>query len=234
VEMMLRPRGLVVLALLAALGVAPAAGSAVAEELRGTTGPGFTITLQNAAGTQISRLDPGTYDLTVRDESIDHNFHIYGPGVEEATSVDAVQTVTWAVTFREGRYTYLCDLHPTQMVKELVVGNPPPPAPSPSPSPTPTPKPKPKLLATVGPNATISLRNAKGTLLKTVKRGTYSVVVRDRTKAHNFHLVGKGVNKKSTVAFTGTVTWTVKLSAGVLRFYSDRAPTKVKGSVRVT
>ena len=228
--MMLRPRGLVVIALLVALGVVPVAASAFAEELRGTAGPGFTITLQNASGTQVSRLDPGTYDLTVRDESIDHNFHLYGPGVERATSVDAVETVTWTVTFREGRYTYVCDLHPTQMIKELTVGNPPPPAPPPPPGPAP----KPKLLATVGPNATISLRNAKGTLLKTVKRGTYSVVVRDRTKAHNFHLVGKGVNRKSSVAGTGTVTWTVKLSAGVLRFYSDKAPKTVKGSVRVT
>jgi hypothetical protein len=226
---MMRFRGLVGLTLLAGLAVAPVALPAAAEQLRGTAGPGFTITLQNSSGTLVSRVDPGDYELTVRDLSIDHNFHIYGPGVEQMTSVDAVETVTWNVSFREGRYTYLCDLHPTQMVKELVVGN--PPAPTPTPSPTPTPKPK--LLATVGPKATISLRNAAGRLLRTVKPGTYSIVVRDRTKAHNFHLVGKGVNRKSGVAAIATTTWTVKLQAGLLRFYSDKAPKTVKGSVTV-
>jgi hypothetical protein len=114
------------------------------------------------------------------------------------------------------------------MVKELVVGNPPPPPPPPSPTPT-----RPKLLATVGPKATISLRNAAGRLLRTVKPGTYSIVVRDRTKAHNFHLVGKGVNRKTGKAAVGTVTWNVKLVKGALRFFSDQSPTKVKGSVTV-
>jgi hypothetical protein len=225
--MLMRLRGLLPLAFLVALGLVPVAFSAAAEELRGTAGPGFTITLQNSSGALVSRIDPGTYDLTVRDLSVDHNFHIYGPGVEEATSVDAVETVTWTVTFREGTYTYICDLHPSSMVKELVVGNPAPPPPAPAPKP-------PKLLATVGPKATISLRNAAGRAIRTLKRGTYSIVVRDRTKAHNFHLVGKGVNRKTGVAAVRTTTWTVKLQAGVLRFYSDKAPKTVKGSVRVT
>ncbi len=41
------------------------------------------------------------------------------------------------------------------------------------------------------------------------------------------------MNRKSTLAGTGTLTWRVKLSAGVLRFYSDRSPTTVKGSITV-
>ena len=47
-------------------------------------------------------------------------------------------------------------------------------------------------------------------------------------------LVGKGVNRKSGLAATGTLTWKVKLSAGVLRFFSDRSPKTVKGSITVT
>ena len=31
-----------------------------------------------------------------------------------------------------------------------------------------------------------------------------------------------------------TVTWKVKLSAGALRFYSDKSPKTVKGAVKVT
>ena len=101
-----------------------------------------------------------------------------------------------------------------------------------TPPPTTTPPPA-RLLATVGPRNTISLRNAKGVVLKRVKPGTYTVVVRDRTKAHNFHLVGKGVNRKSGIAFVGTTTWKVKLAPGTVRFFSDRAPKTVRGSVVV-
>ena len=213
----------------AGLVVVPAAVPAAATQLRGTAGPGFSITLQNEAGTLVTKLDPGTYDIAVRDLSIEHNFHLYGPGVEEMTSVDAIEDKNWTVTFREARYTYVCDLHPSQMVRELVVGNPP----AATPKPTPTPTPAPKLLATVGPKATITLRSASGAPLKTVKAGTYSIVVRDRSKIHNFHLVGVGVNKKSSVAAVATTTWKLKLSKGVLRFYSDKAPKTVKGSVKV-
>jgi hypothetical protein len=225
----MRVRGVIAVVAAVGLVVVPAAIPAAATQLRGTAGPGFSITLQNEAGTIVSRLDPGTYDIAVRDLSIDHNFHLYGPGVEEATSVDAIEDKNWTVTFSEGRYTYVCDLHPTQMVRELVVGNPP----AATPKPTPTPKPAPKLLATVGPKATISLRSGSGAPIKSVKAGTYSIVVRDRSKAHNFHLVGVGVNKKSSVAAVGTTTWKLKLSKGALRFYSDKAPTTVKGSIKV-
>jgi hypothetical protein len=226
----MRVRGVIGLVLLSGLVVVPAAIPAGdATQLRGTAGPGFSITLQNEAGTIVSRLDPGTYDIAVRDLSIEHNFHLYGPGVEELTSVDAIEDKNWTVTFREGRYTYVCDLHPSQMVRELVVGN--PPAANPAPKPVPA---IPRLLATVGPNAVISLKSAAGKKLASVKAGTYSIVVRDRSKAHNFHLVGAGVNRKSSVAAVGTTTWKLKLSKGMLRFYSDKAPKTVKGSLRVT
>ena len=225
----MRFRGVIGLVVAVGLVAVPAAIPAAATQLRGTAGPGFSITLQNEAGTLVSRLDPGTYDIAVRDLSAEHNFHLYGPGVEEMTSVEAVEDENWTVTFREARYTYVCDLHPSQMVRELVVGNPP----AANPKPTPTPKPVPKLLATVGPRSTISLANPAGKKLTTVKAGTYSIVVRDRSKAHNFHLVGSGVNKKSSVAAIGTTTWKVKLSKGALRFYSDKAPKPVKGSVKV-
>ena len=91
-----------------------------------------------------------------------------------------------------------------------------------------------KLLLTVGPTATITLRNAAGKALRGLTAGNYTVIVRDRSKLHNAHLVGKGVNRKSGLAATGTFTWKVKLAAGPLRFFSDRSPTKVKGSIKVS
>ena len=226
----MRVRGVIGFVLVVGLVAAPAAVPAAATQLRGTAGPGFSITLQDAAGASVTKLDPGTYDIAVRDLAIDHNFHLYGPGVEEATSVDAIEDKNWTVTFREARYTYVCDLHPSYMIGQIVVGNPPANQPAPKPKPAPS---TPKLLATVGPTSTISLANAAGKKLTSVKAGTYAVVVRDRSKAHNFHLVGPGVNKKSVVAMVGTTTWTVKLGKGTLRFYSDKAPKTVKGYVKV-
>jgi len=227
-------RGLLALGACAALVLVPGAATAPAQAVKlvGTVGPGFSILLEFPDGRTVTQLDPGSYEITVRDLSEEHNFHLTGPGVDQFTGVETTGTVTWNVTFREGRYTIVCDPHPSQMVRVFPVGNPPP---VPVPTPTPTPKPVPKLFATVGPRNTISLRSGTGAVLHHgVKAGTYSIVVRDRSKVHNFHLVGKGVNKRSTLAGVGTTTWKLKLAKGTLRFYSDKAPKTVKGSVRVT
>jgi hypothetical protein len=217
-----RLRGLFLLACCSAAAIAAPALAAVAGQLRGTVGPDFNINLEDASGATVTKLDPGTYEIVVRDLSAEHNFHLFGPGVNETTQVEETGTVTWTVSFRDGVYTLQCDPHLTSMRRTFTVGNPPPP-----------PAPLPRLLATVGPKSTISLRSPSGAALKSVKPGRYRITVRDRSKAHNFHLVGKGVNRKSGVAAVGTVTWTVTLSAGPLRFYSDRAPKAVKGSLRV-
>lgn len=218
----MRLRGLLVLAAATAVIVVPAAITAAAP-LVGTVGPGFDITLAQPDGTLVTQIDPGTYEIAVNDLSAEHNFHLTGPGVAESTGVETTGAVTWTVTLVDGRYTIFCDPHSSQMRRTFTVGTPPPPPPPVTP----------KLLATVGPKNTISLRSASGATLKTVKAGTYSITVRDRSKLHNFHLVGKGVNRKSGLAAVGTLTWRVKLSAGALRFFSDKAPKTVKGSVKV-
>lgn len=51
--------------------------------------------------------------------------------------------------------------------------------------------------------------------------GTYSIQVRDRSRIHNFHLRGPGVDQSTTIAFVGTVTWTVTFTAGVYTFACD-------------
>jgi plastocyanin len=221
---MMRLRGPFVVAVSAACVLAPAAISAVAGQLDGTVGPGFSINLRNPDGTTVTKLDPGTYEIVVHDESVEHNFHLFGPGVNEATQVEETGTVTWTVTFGDGRYTLQCDPHSLQMKRTFISGNPPP---------EPKPKPPTTLLATVGPKNTISLRDAAGRAIKTVKSGAYSITVRDRSKLHNFHLVGKGVNRKTGKAAVGTFTWNVSLGKGALRFFSDQSPTKVKGSITV-
>ena len=223
----MRFRGPLTVAAAVAFVLAPAAIPA-ANELIGTVGPGFTITLKQAGGADVVQLDPGTYTIEVSDVAQDHNFHLFGPGVNQSTDVAQTGTFNWTVNLVEGRYTLVCDPHSTDMRRDFVVGNPPA-----APPPTPPPAAVPKLLATVGPRNTITLRSGTGAVLKTLKPVTYSITVRDRSRLHNFHLVGKGVNRKSTLAGTGTLTWRLKLSAGVLRFYSDRSPTTVKGSITV-
>ena len=215
-----------VLVAAAAVVLIPAATPATLPQLIGTVGPSFTITFTHPDGTPVTQLDPGTYEVVVRDLSAEHNFHLTGPGVNQTTLVETEDTFTWTVTFAEGNYRVICDPHATQMRRDFVVGSPPSPPP---------PKPvTPKLLGTVGPGNTISLKRASGATLKTLKAGVYSIAVRDRSRVHNFHLVGTGVNRKSALTGMGTLTWKVKLSAGALRFFSDKSPKTVKGSVRVT
>ena len=62
---------------------------------------------------------------------------------------------------------------------------------------------------------TISLTNASGARVRVLQRNSYRFVVRDATRAQNFHLVGPGVNLKTTVAATTRKAWTVELRPGI-------------------
>jgi opacity protein-like surface antigen len=196
----------------------PAAAQAV--DLFGTVGPDFTISLRNAQGQNVTQLDPGAYRIVVQDRSDFHNFHLSGPGVGLATDIESVETVTWEVTLVEGRYTFVCDPHATDMRGSFTVGNPPPP-------PVPV-----RLVATVGPSNTISLTR-NGARVRTLTAGAYAVVVRDRSKRHNFHLTGPGVNRRTAVGRTGTVTWNLRLGAGTFRYVSDPQAKRVRGTFAV-
>lgn len=220
----MRLRGPALLAASAAVVLAPGALGAAAPQLFGSVGPDFSIALRDAAGAAVTKVDPGTYDVEVRDLSDFHNFRLTGPGVEQSTGVEATGTFQWTVTFANATYTLLCEVHPSSMRRTFVSGTPPV---------VPPPAAVPRLLATVGPKSTISLRSANGAVLRTIKAGTYSIVVRDRSRTHNFHLVGKGVNRKTGLAAVGTTTWRLTLSEGSLRFFSDRSPARVRGSIRV-
>jgi hypothetical protein len=65
--------------------------------------------------------------------------------------------------------------------------------------------------------------------------GTYRITVRDKSRLHNFHLRGAGVNKSTSVPFRGTRTWTVRLRKGkTYRFRCDPHASRMKGSLRAT
>jgi hypothetical protein len=199
----------------AAVLVPGAAQPAVkATALSGTVGPAFSIALRDANGVKVTHLDPGAYTITINDQSDLHNFHLKGPGVNEATSVEGIGKTTWNVTFVDGLYTYNCDAHPNLKGSFRVGNAPPPPA---------------RLNGRVGPKKTISLKNASGRIVKVIPKGTYKIVVKDATKTDNFHLKGPGVNKRTTVKFKGTKSWTLKLGEGSYTYRSDAHPKLRRG-----
>jgi len=69
---------------------------------------------------------------------------------------------------------------------------------------------------------------------KTVKPGRYVVTVRDRSAIHNFHLIGPGVNLKTSVPAVKTYVWRVALERGTYRFVCDPHSTIMKGVLRVS
>jgi plastocyanin len=92
----------------------------------------------------------------------------------------------------------------------------------------------PKLNGTVGPGFTITLKKG-GKKVKTLRHGTYKIVVNDRSSIHDFHLKGPGVNKKITsTSFAGTKSVTVKLKKGKYTYVCDPHASSMHGSFRVT
>jgi plastocyanin len=75
-----------------------------------------------------------------------------------------------------------------------------------------------------------------GKAVKTLKHGTYKLVVHDKAPIHNFHIFGPGLNKKVTsVPFVGTKTVTITLKKGKYTFQCDiHAASGMKASFTVT
>ena len=162
-----------------------------------------------------------------------------GPGVDERTEVAFTGKVTWTVTFRDGVYVYHCDPHPGS-ARAVRRGEPAAAAAS-----TPAasrltaagrrrPR-RAKLVVTAGPGHSITLKTAAGKAVRQLRTGTYTVTVRDRSRAHNIHLIAPGFNKKTTVGYVGTQTWRVRLSRpGTLRYQCDpHARMGMRGSARI-
>lgn len=90
-----------------------------------------------------------------------------------------------------------------------------------------------RLIGTVGPGFSIALKTPSGAAVRTLRAGTYTVVVRDRSDAHNFHLRGRGVDKATTVGDATTKTWRIKFAAGTYTYVRDPHASSMRGSLRV-
>lgn len=171
------------------------------------TNEAFVISLRDANGNAVTQLAPGTYDIAVSDRAETHNFHLKGPGVDRSTPVADMQETTWTVTIGTGIYTYVCDVHSSQMRGYFLAG-----AITPS-----------AFTGSVGPKKKISLRP------KSALPGPAVITVNDRSKTDNFHLTGPGVNRKTGVKTRGKASWTVTLQPGVYTYRSDKTK-KLRGS----
>jgi plastocyanin len=201
---------------LAGLAVPGSVGAhvAVTQPLLATVGSptspdAFEISLTDSTGAKVTHVDPGQYTINVHDYSTLHDFHLTGPGVDQATTIETASTATWNVSFTDGTYRYSCDAHPTSMRGSFTSGT------------VVAPPPVKKLVAQVGPKRTISLKTASGARVKSLTAGKYKLTVKDLTKADNFHLIAAGVNRKTGVAFRGTATWTVTFHVGAGKYRSD-------------
>ncbi len=104
----------------AALLVVPVAQAKTV--LKGTVGPGFTITLETATGSKVTKLKAGVYVIKVSDKSSIHDFHLKGPGVNRRiTGVGFQGSKTYTVKLKKGKYTYVCDPHASSMKGSFTV-----------------------------------------------------------------------------------------------------------------
>jgi plastocyanin len=86
----------------------------------------------------------------------------------------------------------------------------------------------------VGPGFKIEVEKG-GKDVKTIKAGKYKIKVEDKSSIHNFHLIGPGLNKKTSVSFQGQTTWTITLKKGKYTYQCDpHATSGMKGTFRVT
>ena len=104
----MRKRTIAVLLALTIGAIAAIPVFAATPKVTGTVCPGFTISMKKPT-------KAGRYTLVVSDKSSIHNFHLKGKGVNVRTSIPATGLKTFKITLAKGRYTFLCDPHPTSM-----------------------------------------------------------------------------------------------------------------------
>jgi plastocyanin len=84
--------------------------------VKGTVGPGFTISLTKG-GKKVTSLKPGVrYRFEITDRSPAHDFHLSGPGVNRViTGVGFVGKKSVTLTLKRGTYRFVCDPHSGSM-----------------------------------------------------------------------------------------------------------------------
>jgi plastocyanin len=106
-------------------GAAMALPSATTPTLKGTVGPGFTITLKNSSGHKVKTLKAGTYKFAITDKADIHTFslkQLSGGTFNKDLTTDTFQgKKTVKVKLVKGKWQYYCAVHPTEMFGNFTV-----------------------------------------------------------------------------------------------------------------
>jgi hypothetical protein len=209
-----------------------ASTKAVSGTLHAHVGPAFEIALTFDDGTPVTNLPAGQYTVQVQDLSDQHNFHLFGPGVDQKTEIATASEATWTVDFQDQNgYSFQCDAH-SSLTGNFTVGNLPAPAPvtthAPDPIPASTVPPAPQLALKGRLQATLAAKTiviAKGgKKIRKLPRGIYELVIADTTKTDSFDLrqvVGGSFAEQLTPKrFVGRKIVTVELQPGKWKVYS--------------
>ena len=110
-------------ALVAAAVAAGVVGAAFARPaappvLRGTVGPGYTISLK-MNGKTVKTLKAGRYKFVVSDKSSIHNFVVEqesrGKFEKDLTDVSSTGTKSVTLSLKKGKWKYYCKVHESTM-----------------------------------------------------------------------------------------------------------------------
>jgi len=88
-------------------------------KLKGTVGPGFTITLKDSHGKKVTKVKAGKYAFVISDKASIHSFVLEqesgGKFEKELTSVGFTGTKTVTVTLKKGKFKFYCAPHEATM-----------------------------------------------------------------------------------------------------------------------
>jgi hypothetical protein len=120
----MRTTGLVI-ACTFALGALVFAGAGFGRgsaTLKGSVGPGYTISLKKS-GQLVKSLPAGTYTISIRDRSPIHDFTLEKKGGAEKhlTRVGFSGSKTVTVKLTKGRWKYYCSVHESYMNHSFTV-----------------------------------------------------------------------------------------------------------------
>ena len=218
------PRVLVfVLALAAAALLGATDGSAVQSQnvkLVGTFGPGFSITLEDAQGTAE---EPRARDLRHRGQGPVRGAQLPPHGSGRRPAYSGGSSDHGVLDRHADERDVQVQLRPARVHDARFLHGRSDGAATSAPAHAPARNGEDEARVTSRPAFVITLKTAKGKAVKTMKRGTYTMVVRDRKSHHNAHVVAPGFNRKtSPLTYSGSQTWKVKLrKTGTLRFLCD-------------
>jgi plastocyanin len=102
-----------------ALGLAAQTQAMSAPKLKGTVGPGYTISLKDSTGKKVTSLKAGKYTFVVSDKASIHNFTLEqekgGKFEKEISGTGFQGTKTVTLTLKAGKWKYYCSVHESQM-----------------------------------------------------------------------------------------------------------------------